>query len=313
MVSHLQGPTEAEVRRALGALDPGLAGEPIEILPAFAVKPQWCRTSVMVADSHVLKVCWSAAAEPSLRRQAQVMTVLDGFDERLPTPRVLAASHDPASLLYCRLPGRPLTHDRAGSMSDASRFALAHDIASALAALHSPAVRSAVAHADIHIAPASAQATTELLRERLLPLVDHDARRWLVACLDWVDSTLRRSSTEVVLHGDWHGWNLLLDDEDRLVGVLDFEEVAVGPPEYDLRYLPRQAPTLDLFWDVLRSYGEVSGYEPDPSTAVAWHVLTDLGDALWRTEADVEVVAGPIQRRADDLRTLLTDGLGLPP
>ena len=47
--------------------------------------------------------------------------------------------------------------------------------------------------------------------------------------------------------------------------------------------------------------------------AVAWHVLTDLGDALWRTEADVEVVAGPIQRRAHDLRTLLTDELDLPP
>ena len=183
-VSHIQGPTEAEVRRALGALDPGLAGEPIEVLPAFAVKPQWCRTSVMVAGTHVLKVCWSTAAEPSLLRQAQVLTMLGGFDERLPTPHLVAASHDPTSLLYRRLPGRPLTHDEAGALTDASRSALAHDIASALVALHSPATSSAVAKAHIDVAPAAAQATTELLRERVLPLVDPDARHWLVSCLD---------------------------------------------------------------------------------------------------------------------------------
>jgi hypothetical protein len=42
---------------------------------------------------------------------------------------------------------------------------------------------------------------------------------------------------------------------------------------------------------------------------MAWHALTDIGDALWRTEAGVEVVGGPLARRVDAMRRRL-DAIG---
>jgi len=64
---------------------------------------------------------------------------------------------------------------------------------------------------------------------------------------------------------------------------------------------PRLAPTLDLLSVAMESYSVASGRSLDRRRVFAWHVLTDLGDALWRTEQGVEVVDGPLARRFDDL------------
>jgi aminoglycoside phosphotransferase (APT) family kinase protein len=81
-----------------------------------------------------------------------------------------------------------------------------------------------------------------------------------------------------------------------LEGVLDFEAAAVGDPAFDLRYLPSLGGTTELFEEVRSVY-----QREWISRAWAWHFLTDLGDALWRTEQGAPLEGGPLTRRVDDL------------
>ena len=103
------------------------------------------------------------------------------------------------------------------------------------------------------------------------------------------------------VHIHAEGAALYTDDGRRIVGLVDFEESAAGDPAYDLRYLPALAPTLDLLRAVMDSYATTTGQPLEKRRVLAWHVLTDLGDALWRTEQGADVVDGPIARRFDDL------------
>jgi len=69
--------------------------------------------------------------------------------------------------------------------------------------------------------------------------------------------------------------------------VADFESTGPGDPAFDFRYLPGQADTVDLFRQVVRRYEQLNGRALNIQRVMAWHIRTVLGDALWRTEANV--------------------------
>jgi aminoglycoside phosphotransferase (APT) family kinase protein len=95
------------------------------------------------------------------------------------------------------------------------------------------------------------------------------------------------------LHGDFYRENLVFDSGfSRVRAVLDLEAAGFGDPNFDFRYLPGQAPTLGLFLDTTDAYERLSREKLDRRRIGAWHVLTVLGDALWRTEAGVELPGG---------------------
>ena len=76
---------------------------------------------------------------------------------------------------------------------------------------------------------------------------------------DWVDHVLRRAVPPVFLHGDFYGENLVFDSRfKRVQAVLDLETAGFGDPNFDFRYLPAQAPTVDLFLDTLDAYERLS-------------------------------------------------------
>ena len=304
-MGHLREPSVEAIRELLATLAPDLLSEPINVLPVLDVQPAWKRAPCFVGGDHVLKICWSHEAEEPLRRQVQLLPILSGFDADLPTPALVAASDDPVALLYRRIHGQPLTYDGAGALKVGERRTLAGQIAAALRVLHGPLLLDVCERAGMRFGPPLAQATASELRRRLASMLDDDRRDWLERTLVWVDVALARSTRPVLLHADFHGYNLVIDDAVQLRGVLDFEGTAIGPAEFDFRYLPRQSPTLEFLDDVVTAYELGTGVALDRDAILAWHVLTDLGDALWRTEAGVEVVAGPIGRRLDDLRSLL--------
>ncbi len=135
------------------------------------------------------------------------------------------------------------------------------------------------------------QADTATLRRDFAALLDARraalVRRWC----DWADVVLsdvrsdRESDGAVVLHGDVHGFNVLADDDLRIVRVLDFEEASLGDFHYDLRYLPAQEPTTELLTLTAAAYGEATGRAVSTARVMAWHLRTVCGDALWRTVA----------------------------
>jgi aminoglycoside phosphotransferase (APT) family kinase protein len=94
----------------------------------------------------------------------------------------------------------------------------------------------------------------------------------------------------VFLHGDFYGENLVFHSGfSRVQAVLDLEAAGFGDPNFDFRYLPGQAPTVELFLDTIDAYERLSREKLDRQRIGAWHVLTVLGDSLWRTEARVEL------------------------
>jgi hypothetical protein len=72
-----------------------------------------------------------------------------------------------------------------------------------------------------------------------------------------------------------------------LVPTEEAVEYAETRPEYDLRALPGTARGFELLRATLRHYEQLSGRQLSTDRIMAWHLRSALGDALWRSEADV--------------------------
>jgi len=151
--------------------------------------------------------------------------------------------------------------------------------------LHYPAARRrAGAAVGTLTGPQLPPATTRTLRQRLATWIRPDQRRAVIRWCDWADAVLGSPGPAVLVHGDLHGDNQVWDhDELRL--VVDFETIGVAEPEYDLRAIPGTGPGVELLTAVMRHYQQITGRELSASRAMAWHLRTAFGDALWRSEA----------------------------
>jgi aminoglycoside phosphotransferase (APT) family kinase protein len=138
------------------------------------------------------------------------------------------------------------------------------------------------------------QATTDAIRLRLPRFLDRDRAQLACRWCEWVDEILASPSPEQVLaHGDLHGYNQVWDRSTwQLRLVADFELSGPADPEYDFRYFPPVEPTLGFLLTVSERYTALTACSLDVRRVMAWHVRTALGDALWRSEADVPLPAG---------------------
>ena len=272
----------------------------------MAVIDEWCRTTAIVGDRFAVKFAWTEEAADELQREAAIQRAL--ATTAVSTAELVTTSTTP-TLIVCRVvDGRPLTYDDAGRFSRAEVRRVAQAMARQLTAFHEQDLGTALAVEGVVIGAASPQASSDELRDRLPTLLPEAIWQRTERLLARVDTVLARPESAAVVHGDWHGYNLVFDDAfETLCAVLDFGETGTGDVAFDFRYLPRQSPTLDLMDTTLAAYRAEAGRHVDRDRVLAWHVLTDLGDALWRTDAGVEVVAGPIERRARDLHDVLVD------
>ena len=189
-----------------------------------------------------------------------------------------------------KLVGAPCAGGVLGDRTSAN--AVAQDLADAFATLHEPAVLADVTRAAADLPEPAPQADTEAIRERLHRFVDPahgpKIRRWC----DWVDAVqANRTGERVLLHGDVHGYNLLVD-AGRLRCLLDYGEVAAGDHHFDFRYLPGIEETIGFFCRTAEAYERRTGRAVEPAPVLAWHIRTVLGDALWRSEAGVPLPGG---------------------
>lgn len=95
---------------------------------------------------------------------------------------------------------------------------------------------------------------------------------------------------ECLLHLDLHPFNVLVDDDERVSGIVDWANTAAGPPEFD------RARTATLFnWDpaaalfngdpawaaLTEGWAETASFPQIPRRAMLWacrYMLADLGD-----------------------------------
>lgn len=256
-----------------------------------------------------MKFAWSEPAAERVWHETRILGALGGHFTPLRTPRVVAASDDPALLVTEWIAGEPLTFELVGKMGLQRLTHSAGELARFLADLHRPDVLADVQRAVGPLAAPRPQATTKAIREDLTPWIRSDQVNQVSRWCDWADGILSVPVDPVFVQGDFHGHNHVWDPKTQtLTAVLDYGESGSADPAYDFRYLPAQGPRTDLFLTTAARYGEYTAAPLDVSRVMAWHIRTALGDALWRSRAGVPLPDGrsPVEW-VDDLRCRLEE------
>ncbi len=294
-VGWLQDGTEESLRSALAIRAPQLAALPISINPwQAASNPLWWSSSAVVDGRFVVKFAWSEIRAMRLWREGVVLERLRVHEPSLPLPDLVTLSRDPALVLTRLVVGEPLSSEWVRSLTGAETTAIASQVGGLLGRLHGIEMGDVLG--DLPVLEPTPQADTGSLRDRFPRLVDDRRGALVMRWCEWVDDVLGVGPSTppgVLVHGDLHGYNQVWDrSSSTLLAVVDFEESGIADPHYDLRYLPGNALDLTLTFAVMDAYEQVSGRLLAIERVMAWHVLTALGDALWRTEAGVALPGG---------------------
>ena len=293
-IGWLADSSEGALRAALATAVPELAKMPIRINPRYVQSnPLYWSASAIVDDAFVVKYAWSEVRATRLWREGELLRRLRQRDGSVALPEVVALTRDPALLVTRLVDGEPMSWEWASALSDPDTEQVGGQLARFLAELH--AVDAADLLGDLPVVHPTAQADTERLRRGFPRLVDERRAAAVLGWCDWVDDVLGTTQpvADVLAHGDLHGYNQVWDRTTReLRVVVDLEECGVADPHFDLRYLPGNAEGPRLLQSVMSTYASLTGRRLDVSRALAWNVLTHLGDALWRTEAQVPLPGG---------------------
>jgi aminoglycoside phosphotransferase (APT) family kinase protein len=271
------------VADALRVVAPALAGLPVTILGQNDQKdPVFQMSSAALGRDFVVKFAWSQAAARFILHQITILEALAREPAVPYLPEVVAAGTSPLILVTRRVPGESLFEVADGIDRDRAGGQLARF----LAVLHSDQTRC---RAEAAIGPVPAWyplVTTAVLRERFGRLVTPGQQRAVERWCDWADEVLARPAPQVLVHGDLHGDNQVWAAGDLQV-ILDFENVGLAEPEYELRGFPGPGlgPGVELLTATMRHYEQLTGRVLSAERIMAWHVRQALGDVLWRSEA----------------------------
>ncbi|MDQ1477165.1 MAG: [ribosomal protein S5]-alanine N-acetyltransferase, partial [Actinomycetota bacterium] len=254
--------------------------------------PRWARSSAFVGHDWVVKFAWSDVASVQLEQEGRVTQALGAALHNPPVRRITHLSADPVLIVSPFVPGSPVTGEAIARYSPSEVQRLGAELAGALVAFHSSSSAASVDLAGMRLPPPVPQAGTFELRQSFVPMLDGRRARLVNTWCDFADEVLSTGAEAVVVHGDFHGHNIILGDEQRVRVVLDLELAAFGDYHYDFRYLPAQAATLDLFRATVAEYETRTARVVDNARVMAWHVRTVLGDALWRTAAGIPLFGG---------------------
>ncbi len=206
-------------------------------------------------------------------RKAQVLAQLAGrLPCGCPAPTHLgeASARYPARFVgYRWLAGNMPARLR---LSDEERALAAEPIARSLKALHAMSldevkhwgVEPADIEGELALRTENAQLRAEQLSSSKYATLAREAADAMLSIPAEVTDSGRR-----LVHGDLHAGQLLFDDERRFVGIIDWDEVSIGDPAYDLllvyAFLPRAARAP--FW---RCYGSFEGKDRARHLAVSY-------------------------------------------
>jgi len=248
----------------------------------------------VVGDRFVAKFAWSEIRAGRLWREGVVLERLRMQEPLLALPELVVLSREPALVVTRRVEGAPLSWEWASSLGESEETTVAGELAAFLVRLHG--VEPGAVVGDLPVVRPTAQADTGSLRRRFPRLVDQQRGQSVMSWCGWVDDVLQdqpMALPNVLVHGDLHGYNQVWDRASAsLLAVVDFEESGIADPHFDLRYLPGSFPGPQLVLAVVAAYEQLSGRRLSIERVMAWHVLTALGDAMWRTEAGVSLPGG---------------------
>lgn len=106
----------------------------------------------------------------------------------------------------------------------------------------------------------------------------------------------------MVLHDDLHPDNMLFQ-ANKLVGVLDFADTDIGPPEQELRQLYRLGD--EILEMTVREYEKLSGQQLNVEAIKLWAIMQDLAAYINRSS---EMTHPSFIRATKNLNTWIPEG-----
>jgi hygromycin-B 7''-O-kinase len=212
-------------------------------LPAtgrFRAKAGWV-SRVWVGDEYVVRLS-NGQFRDAYRHEAAVVSLLAGSE--VPHARHLASGDGPDGPWYVseRVPGRTL-YDAWPAADSHARRAMIESLGSALRALHRVPVPAGLLPPWLADAlaggpwpayhPPVVSAALRLVEAARRP-PRHDPRL-LADVAEWIQERLALFAADdpVLVHGDLHGSNVMVDD-GRVTGLIDFAEALAQPADAEL-------------------------------------------------------------------------------
>lgn len=240
-------PAAAAIRRLDAAARPASAVR----LGAGYVYEGWCVPSSRGDWAiRLLKRTDSAWGRDRIRdteREVRFFALTRNYDFGTAVPRDSTLLRDARGsvlgVAHRYIPGTSL--DRTGAPRGAAREALARDLARFLSRLHAVPIPTAK-EAGLESVNLGASTYTRLTKQSL-PHLGGTTARWLRGMTEafLADGGTTKAPRRVI-HADISGAHLLLDDERRLSGVIDFGDILVADPALDFAGLLNHLTWRDL-------------------------------------------------------------------
>jgi aminoglycoside 2''-phosphotransferase len=198
-------------------------------------------TAYLVNREWVFRFAKHRQAAASLKREACLLPRIAGqFDVDVPSPEVVSVQASPAFAAYRMLPGPALTKERYFALPEPDRERCAGELARFLMQMHATDARRARA-CGIQAGDYAARyaGVLAVAREQLFAQLGTAERSFVEASVDdFLTSHAESELRPVVLHGDLSPDHVLYDEASRSISrVIDFGDVVIGDPAWDLVYL----------------------------------------------------------------------------
>jgi aminoglycoside 2''-phosphotransferase len=215
--------------------------------------------AVLVGEAFVFRFAKNAEAAKGLRREIALLPRL-APRLNLDIPRFeYRAEHSVAGLPfvgYGLIRGEPLHRPLYDGLASATRECLLGDLAAFLTAVHAFPVDDAT-DCGVALEADRAAYAQDLRRARddVLPLLDELIRCDVESQLEaFLEDDRNFDYTPTLLHADlWPEHVLFSRSEGRLAGVIDFGDVSIGDPDYDLAFLAQRLGA-SFIAELLRRY-----------------------------------------------------------
>lgn len=233
-----QETSDMDHESAAALLSPHLQGASPSGLAPFG-SGDFCLAFKM--EEQIIRVARHLEAAAALRRETCVLAVI-GEELPLPVPRPTYHSppDGPAFTVHQAVIGETLTREIGENLPSGKRERAVADLAHFLKVLHSIPVETVQACALPHLdAAAFAGTLCEASRHSIHELLDPSTRHRLDATLEkWSITVQPDGQRASLLHCDIGPGHVFYDPyTGHLTGVIDFGDLAIGPPARDFIYI----------------------------------------------------------------------------